>query len=382
MLAASPFLPGSELGIAPTIGASKPDARATDWLHAYVGSTDTTSLLIACLTLTIIALVALSSTMVNRREMRFVAREARSRSETMRELLRTMRMAECIAGIGVWEYDYAAGVQHWSDGLKRLFGISADAEFTPGDAETLLFANGADLVGQIRAKGEEVEPYNLTLDIYGFDGVERTLLIQACNLRGADGTVQRVVAVVKEGKSSKPVAGANPQISSSKAINGLRTPETCADSRDRGAIMRTLDRLVVSARAGKHSLTMVMFDVRIRPASEEAQRSISTSEMAAQVARISRWRSRSDELVGRLGEEQFVWLLPEISENAARVHANALRRAIESEYRCDGVHFSIGVAGLQPGDSALSLIARADDAMNCVNHPETIKVEVSPRVSA
>ncbi|WP_162627713.1 diguanylate cyclase domain-containing protein [Erythrobacter sp. KY5] len=381
MLVVSLILPGRELGTLPTLDALALDAHASNWLVANTVSPSSTSLLIACMLLAVIALVAVSSTIANRRQVRSIAREARARSETMRELLRTMRMAECIAGIGVWEYDCRAGVQHWSDGLKRLFGISADAELTPGDAETLLFANGADLVSQIRDHFDKVGPYGLTLQIYGFDGVERSLLVEACNLRGADGSVQRVVAVVRERKAGKEAVRPGLRTSCPAPVAAAEMRGTLSAVRDRGAIMRALDRLVRDARAGKHSLVMVMFDVRIASNPGEVARSVTLRELADTIAQITHGQSRPDEVIGRLGDQEFVWLLPQISENAARVHANALRRAIENQYRYGSARFSMGVAALQPGDSALSLIARADDAMNAVSHPEAIKVEVPTRVS-
>ena len=119
------------------------------------------------LILAVVALAALVNVAFARRQVRNVTRAERERAQNMRELLRTIRMAESIAGIGVWQFDPATGVQQWSDGLKRLFGIEHNDAFVEGDAETLLFANNINLVGKVREFAGAAEPFTLQFDIYG-----------------------------------------------------------------------------------------------------------------------------------------------------------------------------------------------------------------------
>jgi diguanylate cyclase (GGDEF)-like protein len=77
---------------------------------------------------------------------------------------------------------------------------------------------------------------------------------------------------------------------------------------------------------------------------------------------------REEDLVGRLGGEEFVAVLPDADESAARAGAERLRRAVElaefrAEHRPVSLRVSIGVATIGPGDDFASLLRRADQAM-------------------
>lgn len=77
---------------------------------------------------------------------------------------------------------------------------------------------------------------------------------------------------------------------------------------------------------------------------------------------------RSEDLCGRLGGEEFVAVLPETDEAAARASAERLRRAVEQlAFDVHGVpvplRVSIGVALLRAGDDFAGLLRRADMAM-------------------
>ncbi|MEM9501609.1 MAG: hypothetical protein AAF941_07155 [Pseudomonadota bacterium] len=146
----------------------------------------------------LLALVALVAVVLSRRETRFAARLARERAHKMAELLRTIRMAESIAELGVWQYDPSSGTQQWSDGMRVLFGVEHDDEFVEGDAETLLFANDIDLIGNVTAHRHETAPYELYFDIVGYDDVPRQISVHACNLPNNSGGISRVVAVVRD----------------------------------------------------------------------------------------------------------------------------------------------------------------------------------------
>ncbi|MEO0644059.1 MAG: hypothetical protein AAFY47_11690, partial [Pseudomonadota bacterium] len=145
--------------------------RANMAIGQAIGS-DT--LLLMAVVLAVIAFVSLFGVISARRETREVARIARRRANSMNELLRTVRMAENIADLGVWQYNPATDEQQWSDGMRQLFGIDHLDEFVAGDAQTLLFANDIDLVSHVRQRSDERSPYTLRYDIHGYDGAPRS----------------------------------------------------------------------------------------------------------------------------------------------------------------------------------------------------------------
>lgn len=77
---------------------------------------------------------------------------------------------------------------------------------------------------------------------------------------------------------------------------------------------------------------------------------------------------RGEDLFGRLGGEEFVVVMPDADESAARAGAERLRHAVEqvalvARHRRVPLHVSIGVAVIAAGDDFASMLRRADQAM-------------------
>jgi diguanylate cyclase len=83
------------------------------------------------------------------------------------------------------------------------------------------------------------------------------------------------------------------------------------------------------------------------------------------LAAAMRAQTRPDDLIGRIGGEEFALLLPGLDMRQAAERAERLRLAIHSVQRPDGpLTVSIGIAECSfPGEAIGSLLARADQAM-------------------
>lgn len=68
-------------------------------------------LLLVTMLLGLVAMAALAGVVSARREARDATRIARARARSLNELLRTVRMAESIADLGIWQYDPNSGQQ-------------------------------------------------------------------------------------------------------------------------------------------------------------------------------------------------------------------------------------------------------------------------------
>ena len=79
-----------------------------------------------------------------------------------------------------------------------------------------------------------------------------------------------------------------------------------------------------------------------------------------QVARLLDNDARDTDLVARYGGEEFVLLLPKTQREGACIFADRVRATIDRETK---VTISIGVATSLDGDSAQSILARADKAL-------------------
>jgi diguanylate cyclase (GGDEF)-like protein len=88
-------------------------------------------------------------------------------------------------------------------------------------------------------------------------------------------------------------------------------------------------------------------------------------EVIRKVASIARAHIRAEDLVGRIGGEEFVCILSGIEGREARALANRLCRSIAQVTGRDGpaVTISIGLAMLREQDTAETLMCRADAAL-------------------
>ncbi len=92
-------------------------------------------------------------------------------------------------------------------------------------------------------------------------------------------------------------------------------------------------------------------------------------EVLRRVAHLAIEIMREQDLVGRLGGEEFVIILPDTDARAAMIACDRLRREIAAsalrleDGRTLSITLSVGIAQMEPGHVQQTLIARADDAL-------------------
>jgi diguanylate cyclase (GGDEF)-like protein len=113
-------------------------------------------------------------------------------------------------------------------------------------------------------------------------------------------------------------------------------------------------------------LALVIFDIDHFKAINDCFGHPTGDAVLVRVAELARQQVRGEDLVGRIGGEEFVWMLPGVSPPQARELAERLRAAIEFG-SADGdlprVTVSVGLAQFRAGDTAEKLLARADAAL-------------------
>jgi diguanylate cyclase (GGDEF)-like protein len=135
---------------------------------------------------------------------------------------------------------------------------------------------------------------------------------------------------------------------------------------------RTLSQLATRAVAQhqRHSraLALLLIDAdHFKQINDELGHDVG-DEALRTLAAVLQCTLRSEDLLGRLGGEEFVALLPETDAVAANTIAEWLRIAVEqTEFlvaqRLMPLKISIGIAVLRPGDEFTDLLRRADRAM-------------------
>lgn len=329
-----------------------------------LASTGSPFIVLLSIGLALVALFAIRNVVSHRGKARAAMRLACARGQSISDLLRTVRMAESLAGVGVWQYDYATGRQEWSEGLKRLFGIDREAPLLDGDAENLLYASDVDLVARVRDQNQAFGTFSLEFTIRGFDGVERAIFLQACNLRGRDGAVIRVVAVLRDAADCRWQIAPTP--SAQKALVKQEGTDLLTGLPNQRHVMRELDKLVIQARKTQAPLVLVMFEVDHFPRIALRHGSEAGERLLQKVARILTEQVRGDDPVGRVSDRCFAWVMRGAVDGQARVMTERLRQGIAKQSG-DGLvpaaTISLGFASMHDGDSALTMFGRADRAL-------------------
>ncbi|MDY7097757.1 MAG: GGDEF domain-containing protein [Pseudomonadota bacterium] len=369
-------------GVAPLAFVAMVQPRAQIAMGEAIG---TDLLLSFVLALAVVAAAAVSGVVGTRRKLRQSARKSRHHAESMEELLRTVRMAENIADLGVWQYDPKTGRQFWSDGMRRLFGVDHDEEFVAGDAETLLFANDIDLIGDVMERSGERLPFALQYEIHGFEGLPRLLSVQGCNLHSQGGAVDRVVAVVRDVTDQVSRERALETSREAAMIEARRARELAETDpltglANRRRVMCELDRMILSSRTSDEPLVLILFDIDHFKSVNDTYGHPEGDRVLQRVAELAHGQARDGDLVGRIGGEEFVWIIPGVNGPQAEALAERLRAVVSHKSAVGavpGVTVSAGLAVLEPSDTSLTIFSRADAALYDAKHAGRNLVQVA-----
>ncbi|MFJ7110971.1 GGDEF domain-containing protein [Pseudomonas sp. NPDC098740] len=148
--------------------------------------------------------------------------------------------------------------------------------------------------------------------------------------------------------------------------SALRDPLT--DTGNRIAMDQTLQREIEMARRHLQPLSLLMLDIdHFKHINDNHGHSAGDDVLKAVAASIKS-QLRNVDMVFRFGGEEFLILLSNTSREAAAMVGERLRFAVQAEeYSADGhaidLTVSLGCSTLLPGESAESLLRRADSAL-------------------
>ncbi|WP_095130150.1 GGDEF domain-containing protein [Pseudomonas sp. Irchel s3h14] len=148
--------------------------------------------------------------------------------------------------------------------------------------------------------------------------------------------------------------------------SALRDPLT--DTGNRIAMDQTLQREIEMSRRHLQPLSLLMLDIdHFKRINDNHGHSAGDDVLKAVAASIKN-QLRNVDMVFRFGGEEFLILLSNTSREAAAMVGERLRFAVQAEdYLADGhaieLTVSLGCSTLLPGESADSLLRRADSAL-------------------
>ena len=140
---------------------------------------------------------------------------------------------------------------------------------------------------------------------------------------------------------------------------------------DRGEMYRRAQELMLDVVNRDKGVSLLMIDIDHFKDINDSLGHLAGDKVICMVAKRIQSLMRSDSLVGRLGGDELIALMPGVaSEASALKRANELRQACSSPVRLDAelscrITVSLGVAVLGVDRSVEEWIARADQALYC-----------------
>lgn len=306
-----------------------------------------------------------------RREAELRAEEAVQR---MRDANHLLSMAEHAAGVGHWRLGMLDGTLFWSPEVFRLHGL-APADASPGLEAAIRFYHPDDVErvdGVVRHAMAVAGAFEYAARIVRPDGVVRHVVTRGQTETDADGRAVALFGIIQDvtrqviAEQALLAARRAAEESAERALQLVDTDGLTGVASRRRALAVLDDAVALADRQGS-ALAVAIFDIDHFKQVNDNWGHAAGDLVLRQVAQAATESVRSTDMVGRLGGEEFVVLLPGAGEAAAIALVDRLRRAI-AERRTEGaeglsVTASIGIALFRPGATPASLLGDADRAL-------------------
>lgn len=174
--------------------------------------------------------------------------------------------------------------------------------------------------------------------------------------RDVTGAKRPKQAISRKRAEGVEMANEGPLLANIDPITGLA---------DRRLVMSEVDRAILKARHTRGTASLIMFGIDQFEAVGNRHGHMAGDIVLRKIADFARVRARAQDLVARVGCEEFLWLMPGSDAREAAAAAERLRWTIEAGTLFapfPAVTISVGHATLEPGEVSLSLFARADAA--------------------
>ncbi|RFC63684.1 sensor domain-containing diguanylate cyclase [Fulvimarina endophytica] len=288
------------------------------------------------------------------------------------ERTRLLFMAERVAKIGHWHLDLSNGAVTWSKEVYRLHGLSEDHEpdlesglaaYHEDDREGLT----AEIDAAIRAGGD----FQMRARILRADGQIRhvdisgeTILVNGI-VRALFGVVQDVTnqVEIEQGleesrQQALTLASEATRLAETDVLTGLA---------NRRRVLDEIAEAVGTARTSGAPCALAIFDIDHFKRVNDTFGHETGDAVLRRVASTATAAVRRGDLVGRLGGEEFVVIIPGADRAVALAIAERMRTMIETgdggAQECPPVTISIGLAVFDGEEDGASLLRRADRAL-------------------
>ena len=268
---------------------------------------------------------------------------------------------------GVIFVDAQSRIFLWSKGAERLTGVSAAAatgrQFSPGLLDMCNTAgrrirDDACPVARALAAGAQLRQ---RLEILGRQGEHVAIDLHAIPVIAPDGDVRGVTVLLQD---------AQPEVSLEEKCEALHA-EATKDPMTKVANRAEFDRMqalfIEAHQQARLPCSLIMSDIDHFKSINDTFGHQAGDEAIITVANLLKQMCRAGDLVARYGGEEFAVLCADCTAEAATARADQIRKKLSETPHANlgnrRLTASFGVAQLQAGDSAESMLGRADRAL-------------------
>jgi diguanylate cyclase (GGDEF)-like protein len=300
-----------------------------------------------------------------------LAQQLQAQNAELNDNLTMLNLAEQLAGLGRWRLDLETGHQEWSPHMLALNGLPRDLAPDPGNIREMLPDGGERVFGELAAHRDDRQPYSFEYSIALPSGEERMLRIHVTNEFGPSGERRALFAVAmditEQVRREKALREARERaIGLAAEAQKLALTDPLTGIANRRATLDWLGRLVAASAQVGEPLAVLMFDIDYFKRINDCFGHQTGDEVLKRIATLARGQLRAEDIVGRIGGEEFVCILSGLEGYEARGLAERLRQAIAEGSERGGLPratISVGLALARPGDTPEMLLARADAAL-------------------
>ena len=295
------------------------------------------------------------------------ARQIREDAVKLRRNVDQLETAEGLAGYGRWCVEIEPRRHLWSEEMCHLAGLPPGTPPREDILGRIMPEGMAQIVMVLEAHAGDRKPFAIEFEVARPGAATRILRAKARNVFSGEGVREQVFMVVKDVSETYALRRDRDE-ALERAAQAQRDANTDALTglANRRYTMAELDRAVMEARRDEKPLSVIVFDIDHFKQVNDRYGHPAGDKVIAMVGEIARRQAREFDIIGRIGGEEFLWILPDCVSEAALRAAERLRWAIEAGTHSapiPSITISAGHAEIEAGDASLILFARADAAL-------------------
>jgi len=279
---------------------------------------------------------------------------------------RWLLQAEQAALVGHWRVDLLRWTIQWSDQTYRVHGLEPGVPVgVDYSVEQYLPEDGAAVRKILEEAVRTGQPFEYQGRIRRADGVVRHVKSHGSietgrggRAIGIFGTVQDVTETVENARILEAARSAAERVANTDMLTGLP---------NRRHTLGFLEKALTGARDHGAPLAVAIFDIDHFKRINDTYGHAMGDDVIRRVAQRANAVLREEDMLGRIGGEEFVCILQGTSAQAAEIVAERVRKAVETgtatETELPSATISVGLAVYDGEPDIEELLHRADKAL-------------------